>query len=220
VIRPAKAHVFVDDLARPELDRADHHHLDRVLRLRPGDGITVGDGAGRWRACRLGAGGALAVEGEVVAEPRPQPPVAIAFAVTKGDRPEWTVQKLTEVGVDRIVPFVAERSIVRWDEQRAVTHSDRWRRIAREAACQCRRAWLPDVENLTRFADVMNRPGAALAHPGGRRPSMEHGLLLIGPEGGWSEVVLGAHVLRAETAALVGGALLCGLREGVVLPAG
>ena len=230
MVGPAKAHVFVDDLARPELSAPDRHHLERVLRLRPGDPVTAADGAGGWRLCRLEGAGGLEPQGEVGREPRPQPNVTVAFALTKGERPEWTVQKLTEVGVDRIVPFVAERSIVRWDAGRAATHSDRWRRIAREAACQSRRTWLPEVEDLCQFADVAARPGAALAELGGSAPSLAFPVLLIGPEGGWSDgereaaqrlprVELAAHVLRAETAAIVAGGLLCALRAGVVRPA-
>lgn len=229
MVPAAKAHVFVEDLARPLLDPADHHHLTRVLRLRPGDEITASDGAGGWRSCRLGSGEALEPEGATRQEPLPRPPVAVAFALTKGGRPEWTVQKLSEVGVDRIVPFVAERSVVRWDAGKAVTQSERFRRIAREAAGQCRRVWLPRVDEVTRFTDLVGKPGAALAQPGGGPPSLEHPLLLTGPEGGWSEgelrqaqhlprVVLGPHVLRAETAAVVAGGLLCALRAGVVAP--
>lgn len=221
--------MFVDDVGRPELALADRHHLERVLRLRQGDEITVSDGAGSWRLSRLGPRGSLEPAGEARVEPRPEPTIAIAFALTKGERPEWTVQKLTEVGVDRIIPFVAERSVVNWDGDKAATHSERFRRIAREAASQCRRVWLPHVDDVARFQDLVARPGAALADAGGRPPSLEHSLLLTGPEGGWSEgelaaagglprVVLGPHVLRAETAALAAGTLLCGLREGVVAP--
>jgi len=110
----ARAHAFVADVESPELGPDDRHHLERVLRLRPGDELTVADGAGRWRRCRFGP--VVEVDGEVEVEPPPAPAITLAFALTKGERPEWTVQKLTEVGVDRIVPFVSDRSIVRWDE--------------------------------------------------------------------------------------------------------
>ncbi|MCA1690939.1 MAG: 16S rRNA (uracil(1498)-N(3))-methyltransferase [Actinobacteria bacterium] len=227
---PARAHVFVADLDRPELSSSDRHHLERVLRLRPGDPVTVSDGRGRWRPCRFGPGATVDQPGETVQESRPQPQVTVAFALTKGERPEWTVQKLTELGVDRIVPFVAERSVVRWDVHRAATQSERWRRIAREAASQSCRTWLPDVEDIGTFAEVASRPGAALAAMDGRPPSLAHPLMLVGPEGGWStgelataaalpRIVLGSQVLRAETAAVTAGALLCALRLGVVAPA-
>ena len=228
----ARPHVFVADPVDPELVDADRHHLERVLRLRPGDEITVCDGAGRWRRCRLGGsrGGALEPVGEIEVEPRPSPAITVGFALTKGERPEWTVQKLTELGVDRIVPFVAERSVVRWDEPRAATQSERWRRVSREAACQSRRAWLPQVDAVTTFAAVVAEPGAALAERGGDPPSLVHPLVLVGPEGGWSEaeltlahrlprVGLGPQVLRAETASVVAGAFLCGLRAGLLAQA-
>jgi 16S rRNA (uracil1498-N3)-methyltransferase len=232
MVRTAKAHVFVEDVSLPQLvlGAADRHHLERVLRLRPGDQITVSDGAGSWRLCRLGSGGSVEPEDEVSVEPRPAPPVAVAFALAKGERPEWTVQKLTEVGVDRIIPFLAERSVVRWDGEKLATHSERFRRIAREAAGQCRRAWLPQVDDVARFSDLLVLPRAALADVGGGPPSLDHPVLLTGPEGGWSEaelaaaaglprVVLGPHILRAETAAVAAGILLCALRGGIVAPA-
>jgi 16S rRNA (uracil1498-N3)-methyltransferase len=224
----SRAHVFVADLASPELAPADRQHLERVLRLRFGDEITVCDGSGRWRRCRFGP--ALEPGGPVEADPPPEPPIGVAFALTKGERPEWTVQKLTELGVDRIVPFTAARSIVRWTPERAAGHAERWRRVAREAASQCRRTWLPEVEDVQTLADLLKRPGAALAQPGGEPPTLAHPLVLVGPEGGWSDeeleaaaglprVGLGPHVLRAETAAVAAAALLSALRAGVAAPA-
>ena len=78
-----------------------------MLRLRPGEDLTVADGAGRWRHCRFGA--QLAAVGPVQMEARPEPEITIALALTKGERFEWAVQKLTELGVDRIVPVAAAR---------------------------------------------------------------------------------------------------------------
>ena len=158
---------------------------------------------------------------------RPHPQVTVAFALVKGSRPEWAVQKLTELGVDRIVPLVAARSVVRREEGSG--HFARLRRVAREAAVQSRRLWLPVVDDVARFELVAAGPGAALAHPGGRPPSLDHPLLLVGPEGGWDDaeldlglprVGLGPQVLRTETAAVVAGTLLCALRAATVLPAG
>jgi 16S rRNA (uracil1498-N3)-methyltransferase len=225
---PGRAgHAFVADLDAPELDGDDRHHLGTVRRLVPGDEITVSDGAGRWRVCRFGS--PLEPVSEVVADPQPEPPVGVAFALVKGERPEWVVQKLTELGVDRIVPFAAARSVVRWNAERAARWALRLERVAREAAAQCRRTWLPVVEAATTFDDVAGRPGAALADPSGGPPTLlVCRLVLVGPEGGWDDdecsrplprVMLGPHVLRAETAAVAAGALLCGLRAGVVDPA-
>ncbi|MGH9281897.1 MAG: RsmE family RNA methyltransferase, partial [Acidimicrobiales bacterium] len=115
----AAAHAFVADLDAPALDEDDHRHLERVLRLRPGQAVTVSDGDGRWRSCVWRPGGDLEPAGQVEVEPAPAPPVTVGFALTRGDRPEWVVQKLTEVGVDVIVPIRAARSVVRWDEAKA-----------------------------------------------------------------------------------------------------
>ena len=221
----ASAHVFVDDLAEPRLVDGDQRHLGRVLRLRPGAAVTASDGEGRWRSCRLGAGPELEVAGEVVADERPDPPITIAFAVVKGDRPELVVQKLTEVGVDRIVPFVAERSVVRWDAAKVERQSVRFADIARQAAMQCRRTFLPRVDALSDFRAVAELPGAGLAERTGVPPSLSVPTLLIGPEGGWGlaekasrlpSVRIGAHTLRSETAAITAGALLVAIRSRLV----
>ena len=159
--------------------------------------------------------------------PRPEPRVTVAFAVVKGERPEWAVQKLTEIGVDRIVALQSARSVVRWPLGSAGAQLDRLRRVAREAAVQSRRAWLPVVEAVAPFEAVATEPGAALAHPGGGPPSLDRPTVLVGPEGGWDQaelawgpplVRLGPSVLRTETAAVVAGALLCALRVGIVGP--
>jgi 16S rRNA (uracil1498-N3)-methyltransferase len=209
---------FVDDLEQPVLSADDQHHLGRVRRLRDGDPLTVGDGGGRFRTARFGD--ALAVTGDVEAVPLPAPPITIAFALTKGDKPELVVQKLVEIGVDRIIPFTADRTVVRWDDDKAGRHHDRWIAIAREAAAQAHRPHFAVVERVTDFDTVAALPGAALAHPDGvpadRLDGGPPATVLVGPEGGWSEreeravprwLHLGPHVLRAETAALVAGSL-------------
>lgn len=220
------AHVFVADLAAPVVGDGDRHHLERVLRLRPGEVVTASDGRGSQRRCVVSAGMALEPAGEVVTVPRPVPPVTVAFAVPKGDRPEWVVQKLTEVGVDRIVPMVTARTVVRWDAGRAPRNADRLRKVAREAAMQCRRSWLPEVSDLAAFDDLAGGVGVALADAGGAPPALDHPVVLVGPEGGWSPeeragamtVALGPHVFRTETAAIAAGVLLCAVRAGLLMP--
>ena len=228
----SKAHVFVDDVGTPELAGIDRHHLQKVLRLRPGEVVTAAEvgGSGRWRACRFVAEGLeLEPAGEIVVEPAAAPELAVAFAPTKGGRPEWAVQKLTELGVDRIVPMVAERSVVRWTGDRAASAVERLRRVAREAAMQSRRARLPVVEQVASFPEVAGRAGAALAVHGGGAPSPATMLVLVGPEGGWAveeltaglpTVGLGPGVLRTETAAMAAATLLVALRAGLVAPGG
>ncbi|MBA2279912.1 MAG: 16S rRNA (uracil(1498)-N(3))-methyltransferase [Actinomycetota bacterium] len=216
--------VYVDDLDDPVLALADHHHLARVRRLRPGAAVSVGDGVGGWRPARFGE--RCEPDGPILRQARPEPTLTVAFALTKGDKPEVAVQALTEVGVDRIVPFVAERTVVRWAPDKAARNAARLRAVAREAGMQSRRAWVPEVADVAGFDTIAalaaEGEGAALAHPDGGPPPTRLHTLLIGPEGGWSaseeaaiagRVRLGPHVLRAATAAVVGGALLVALRE-------
>ena len=229
----AKAHVLLADiggagesaLALPD-DVA--HHLLHVLRLRAGDVVTATDGRGGWRPTRLVTGGAgLEPTAASLFVPRPRPPVGVGFALTKGDKPELVVQKLTELGVDRIVPFVAERSVVSWDPTKAERNVARWRAVAREALRQSRQVWEPQVAAVGTFAEVCREPhGIVRADLGGDPPDPErHHLVLVGPEGGWSSaergaavatVSLGLSILRAETAAIVAGTLLVGIRAGLV----
>lgn len=215
---------FVADLAHPVLADDDHHHLARVRRLRAGDPMVLADGHGRWRRARF-ADATPEVVGDVVVEPAGVPAVSVGFALVKGERPELAVQKLTELGVDHIWPFVAARSVVRWDGSRATSAQARLERVAREAAMQSRRAALPTVHPVSTFAEVARLPGACRADRDGGPPSLDHPLVLVGPEGGWDDaeravdlpvVGLGPGVLRAETAAIAAGVVLAALRAGLV----
>jgi 16S rRNA (uracil1498-N3)-methyltransferase len=225
----ACAHVFVEELDALELRPADAHHLAHVLRLRSGDLVTASDGAGRWRRCRLAVAAGVArleADGPVVHAPRPVPAVTVGFALPKRGRPEWAVQKLTEAGVDRVVPLRSARSVVRWDGPEAGL--ERLRRVAREAAMQARLAYLPEVAPLSSFADAVAAladAGGALADPAGEPLSLATPAVLVGPEGGFDEaeracglplVRLGPTRLRTETAAVAAGLLLCALRSGSV----
>ena len=216
--------VFVRDLLAPELDDADLHHLQGSLRLRPGSEITVGDGSGGWRVCRLAPRPDPVGELQYAGPPPARP--TVAFTPVKAERPEWVVQKLTEVGVARILLLEAERSVVRWDTSRAARNLDRCRRVAREASMQSRRLWLPEVQGPLLARDVL-AAGLPVAEPGGRPPAAGDAGLVVGPEGGWSpselavvpdRVVLPGGILRAGTAAVVAGAVLVGLRDGVLAP--
>lgn len=208
-------HVLVESVDSPVLADDDRHHLERVLRVRLGDSLTVGDGAGRWRPCRFAP--EPEPTGEVRQVARPSPELAVAFALIKGGRPELVVQKLTELGVDRIVPFVADRSVVRWDAAKSARNTTRLQRVAREAVMQCRRAWVPTVEAPTAMDELARRPGAVLADRGGGPITGDVRTVIIGPEGGWSDeeraiglprVELSDAVLRAETAAIAAAVLL------------
>ena len=225
-LRRSAAHAFVEAIEFPELDQQDRHHLQRVLRLRAGEVVTVSDGRGAWRVCRFGADGGLSVDGDVVVEPSRQPPLTVGFALPKGDRPEWIVQKLTEIGIDRMVIVEADRSVTVWDGERATRNLAKLGRVAREAAMQSRRVWLPEITGPVDIRRVITdqHPGTVrLAEPGADPLTPHDSFVLIGPEGGWSpaelevcdgHVGLGASILRIETAALVAATRMVMLRTG------
>lgn len=215
-------HVFVGDLDRPELDEHDRHHLARALRLRPGDALTISDGAGRWRSARFGP--VVEPAGDVVVVPAPTPAITVGLAPVKAPRPEWAVQKLVELGVDAIWLLVADRSVVRWEDA-AAGRVARLERIVREAAMQSRGCRLPAIRVGVPVTEAMAEGDVSLADPGGAPPSLERPVVLVGPEGGWSDaersaarslVGLGPTILRAETAAVAAGTVLTALRDGLV----
>jgi 16S rRNA (uracil1498-N3)-methyltransferase len=230
---PAAAHTFVpaldDDIT---LDDDAGHHLSRVRRLRSGEAVTAADGDGRWRAysvARVGPGAVeLHAQGAPVIEPQLEPRLVVAFALTKAAKPDLAVQKLTELGVDGITLLSTRRAVPRWRNDRADAALDRLRRVAREAAAQCRRSRLPDVDGVRPIGELRGRPGIVVADPAGvdvsLLPAPPGGvwLLVVGPEGGLdpddldalefpgssARLRLGPHVLRAETAAIAGAAVL------------
>lgn len=211
-LRRSAAHVVVDDLDVPVPAEGDWHHLRRVLRLRDGEPISVTDGAGRWRACELRGDGLRAV-GEV-SEPVAAPTAVIAAAIPKGDRLEWLVAKCTELGVGTLVLLETERSVVRLRTDKLSRQMERLQRIAREAAMQSRRLWLPVITEPLSLAELLAaQPEVVVAEPGGRPLTRADRAVAVGPEGGWStaelalvdperRVALSPNVLRVETAAI------------------
>jgi 16S rRNA (uracil1498-N3)-methyltransferase len=228
VLREATALIYVADLADPVPSPDDAHHLGAARRLRDGELVMACDGAGSYVACRSRVDGRdlrLEPDGAVRRMTAPSPRITIGFSLAKGDRTEWAVAKLTELGADRIIPLLCERTVVRPDDGGG-RRAGRLRRIARESAMQSRRAWLPEVDEPTPFATAARLdPSAALAEPGGGRLTLDHATVLVGPEGGWSpaerslglnEVTLGPAILRIETAAISSATLLIALRSGLV----
>jgi len=220
----ATAHAFVDVAldTTVRLDGADGHHLQRVRRVRRDERITLGDGAGSWRTYRVEATapGALdlVADGPLQAVPRATPPIILVFALTKGDGPETVVARATELGVDGFEPVLADHGVARPEPARI---ADRLERVAREAAAQSRRAWLPTIAPLRGLAAALaDAPEAGLvvsaAHGGTPRlpePDSRGWRLVVGPEGGFSaaetellaahpSVGVGVNVLRAVTAAV------------------
>ena len=234
----AAAHVFVDpahlDADDLRIDGPDGHHLARVRRLGPGEVVTAADGAGRWRACEVaaveGAVLVLRATGPVRREPVATPRLTIAFTPTKGDQPERVVAALTELGVDEILPVLTRRSVVTWKGERAVRAGERLRRVAREAAAQCRRATLPVVADPAPLAALVGRAGIVVADRDGgpapalRAPGDQGWTVVIGPEGGLDpdelgplgpveDLAVGPHILRADTAPVAVAALLGAVRR-------
>ena len=218
-LRHSAAHVFVDQLDTPTLGDDDQHHLGRVLRLRDGESVTACNGRGQWRAC-VWRDGALEVAGEVVASAPPSMRCAVAFTPVKGDRNEWAVQKLTEIGIDEVIILApTQHSVVRWSD--ADKQLRKLRVVAREAAMQSRRVWLPNIVGLAALHEVCAGDGAAVADPDGVALHAGVSLVVVGPEGGFAEdelpagvprVQLGDTILRAETATLVAATLLVARR--------
>lgn len=234
----AAAHVFAVALdAVVVVDGPDGHHLARVRRLRPGEMVTVADGDGAWRVYRVAASAparlTLEAAGEVHHEPKLRPRLAVAFGIGKGAKPEQVVSGLTELGVDRIVPMRTARSVVRWEGDRAASAVERLRRVAREAAMQCRRSCVPEVAEPVDPAGLETPGVVVLGDPAGRRggdvpePSGGEWLAVVGAEGGLTPdehdllagrpgtvtLAAGPHVLRTETAALAVAAVLATRRR-------
>jgi 16S rRNA (uracil1498-N3)-methyltransferase len=211
------------------------HHAAAVRRLRPGERADVSDGAGTLaEGVVLDAGkDSVTLDIRTVrTTPLPQPRLAVAQALPKGDRGELAVELMTEVGVDAIIPWAAARSITKWQAERGAKALAKWRATAREAAKQSRRAWLPEVTDLAATPALAKRVTAAACtvvleadapaklH---ELPLPESGeiLLLVGPEGGISpaerdslreagaiEARLGPTVLRTSTAGATAAAIL------------
>jgi 16S rRNA (uracil1498-N3)-methyltransferase len=221
--------------ARAELTPGALHYLRDVLRLAPGDAVELFDGLGAAWAATVAPGFTareLGVRREVA---RGGPALHLLFALAKGEKVDLVVQKATELGVARLVPFAAERSVVRLDADKGAERAERWRRIAGEAARQCGRADVPEVAEPSTLAEALAAvpPGAALLvlHGPGGTPlpalPLEGASTLaavVGPEGGLTDAevaaceavgarraALGPRTLRAETAAIAVVALLQGL---------
>ncbi len=210
----AAAQVLVDDVTAPSLAEADVHHLRRVLRLRDGEQVIACDGRGSWRRCAMAAGDVLEASGDVVVDPAPDVPVTVWLPAVKGDRTEWAVAKLTELGVDSIGLLElrsrdgpAQRR-GRGPRARPVATRERARRSASPGA--------PGSPTLLGPVGVAAAAGlgAMRCDLDGELPATSTCSLMVGPEGGWGDeeraagsasVTLGETVLRTETAAVVAG---------------
>lgn len=209
-----------------ELPPAASHHALRVLRLDVGDAVTLFNGEGgeypgriaeAGRAVRVQLGAWIDIERESPLE------LVLAQALPSGDKMDFVVQKAVELGVARIQPLLALRSVVRLAGERAARRVEHLRQVAISACEQCGRNRLPEIapildlrQWLGQLAQDNQMQRLLLSPQGGRRPRALAGnrfLLLVGPEGGldmeeaaaarlagFADLSLGPRILRTETA--------------------
>jgi 16S rRNA (uracil1498-N3)-methyltransferase len=220
---------LVDTLDVAVLDGPEGHHAADVMRLRVGEALLLSDGRGGTASAVVRAAGRSRLELSIVerwyADP-PAPRLVVAQGIAKGDRGELAVQAMTEVGVDEIVPWPAQRSVARWRDDRPL---ERWRSTAREAAKQARRAWLPVVSAPVATPELAPRVTFVLDEAATARlstvdlPERDELVLVVGPEGGVAPaelaaftaagavpVRLGDTVLRTSTAGVAALSVLSG----------
>jgi 16S rRNA (uracil1498-N3)-methyltransferase len=213
---------------RVRLRGAELRHLRDALRLGAGARVALFDGEGGTFLAEVVSIGRSAAELEVLGSIEPgaesRLSLALAVAIAKGGKLDWIVEKATELGASRILPFTSERTISeRTDFGERLR---RWRRIAGAAAAQCGRAVCPEIRDVTSLAEVLGggaehdrrvlfweEGGLPLA--GGPSEEVRSALVVIGPEGGFTHeeagraetagftlAALGPRILRAETAAV------------------
>ena len=201
------------------------HHLLRVLRIRVGDEIRIGDGRGGLATATVTSTEKRVLSLQVGPSERRAPltpAVTLAFAVPRPSRADWLFEHATEVGVHRFQPLWTGRS------RPQGIRADRYRKVCAAAAGQCARAWLPEVcepLELAAYLEAELPQSRILADASGAAISQaadgEDTVLLIGPEGGFQAderalatargfvaTRFAGPILRTETAALVGAAIL------------
>jgi 16S rRNA (uracil1498-N3)-methyltransferase len=209
------------------LTQAQSRQISQVLRMQAGQRFALFDGTGVEAEASIVEVGSGVTSFEVlaVAHPDRSPPIrlTVGLAALRGDRFEVAVQKLTELGVQRIVPLSTDRSVISFNDARAWERRlHRLQRIVVEAAEQCERVTIPDVVNPATVAEFLSQePVIALVERTSSSMLLDidpgtTAAIAIGPEGGWSRdelaaieneafatASLGRLILRAETAAIV-----------------
>ena len=210
----------------------DVKHIQKVLRLGEGDSVTLLDGLGNQYQANITSYKRDAVFCTIVSKDAAlgEPPVRVTLVqcLPKGDKMELVIQKGTELGVTRFIPLKCSRSVVKLDEKKAVERQKRWQRVALEAAKQCRRPLVPEVNVPLEWQEVISEipQDALLIIPweGETAVSVKDVLanreyndiyIVVGPEGGFEPfeveaarmrgaktVSLGPRILRTETAGL------------------
>ena len=212
------------------LDGDEGRHAATVMRIAVGEQLVLTDGAGTSATCTVTEAGkarlSVRVEAITYAD-RPVPRMTVVQAIPKGDRGELAVEMLTEIDVDRIVPWAASRAVAVWRGERAAKSLAKWRATARAAAKQARRSWLPEVTEQASTDEVVallqEADLAVVLHEGAQVPlaalpleGVERVVVVVGPEGGITDeelsafaaaggevVRLGSSVLRTSTAGVV-----------------
>lgn len=212
------------------LDGPEGRHAATVRRIRPGERVTIGDGAGRGISGPVveTTKSSITVEvRETMITPEPALKITVAQALAKGDRSDIALEMITELGVYRIIPWQSARSIVRWSGERAEKSHAKWQATVREATKQSRRLRVPVVDqpvSTSQLAIKINDHDLALVlHeeattrlPQIRLPQTGSILIIVGPEGGigpeeidsltaagGTPVSISDGVLRTSTAAAV-----------------
>lgn len=210
------------------LDGAEGRHAATVKRLSTGEPVDVCDGAGLRLVCTVTNAdkSTLTVLVEnVVAEGRPALGFTLVQALAKGDRDELAIEMATELGIDTVVPWQAERSIVRWKMDKALKGPEKWRQVVAAAAKQARRSAVPVVGSLagtSAVCELIKEAGLALilhedavdsvatvarqwlASTAGEPAQQQGVLMIVGPEGGMSSAEVEAFVAAGARTALLG----------------
>jgi 16S rRNA (uracil1498-N3)-methyltransferase len=139
----------------------DRNHIVKVMRMQIGDEIICVGPKGKSAICAIAEITDEQVAADVVQwkEDISEMPihVSIASGLPKGDKLEWIIQKGTELGASRFLPFSAARSVVKWDEKKASKKVERWQKIAKEAAEQSHRSVLPEVLSPLSFKALLEK---------------------------------------------------------------
>ena len=172
------------------LEGAEARHAVTVKRIAVGEAVDIADGAGKRLTGTVTAvaPGELTVEClDVADEPRPGIRLVLVQALAKGDRDELAAETATELGIDAVIPWQAERSIVRWKAERAAKAHAKWQSVVTAAAKQARRAWIPEVRAAVDGAGLQAAVAAAdlavILHEDAVRPLRRRTRILAGNRG-------------------------------------
>ncbi len=208
------------------VDGDEGFHAATVRRIRPGEVLVLSDGAGTLARCEVEEAGKRGLTARVVQRwtaPPSAPAVTVAQAIPKSERSELAIELATEAGADDFIAWQASRCVARWDSDRAEKGLRRWRAVARSAARQSRRAYIPEIAGplgtaalAALTAERVGAGGLVLAlHESADRPladipvaQADSILLIVGPEGGISDTELDELVAAGATAIRLGPTVL------------